>query len=111
MVLKQTKPLTLAKEFGRSDCRFILFPSRLYEPTHVPGAHFICPPAVPLVSPDLSSPLILCNDVSFLPLTNLKSQVSAIRADRTPVCVHVEEQRFRRRHACLLAVSSEELPL
>ncbi len=44
---------------------FYFISVRLYEPTHVPGAHFICPPAVPLVSPDLSSPLILCNDVSF----------------------------------------------
>lgn len=87
-----------------SDYRLFVFPSDY----NVLGNHFISPPRVrhcPLVSTNT-----LSNDVSFLPLTTSKSQVSAIRADRKPVCVHAEEQRFRRRHACLLAVRSEDLP-
>jgi len=64
-----------------------------------------------LVSTEFSSPIVLWVMMCpFYLLPSSKSQVSSIRADIKPVCVHVEEQRFRRRHACLLAVSREDLP-
>ncbi len=55
----------------------------------MPGAHFIFPPAVPLVSPDLTSPLLLCNDASFFTSHQPQSQkfLPSVLTERLFVCM------------------------